>query len=489
MKQLLLVSCLAFILHISDLTAQMTNDFYQVETIQTPEGIASEVSAITFTRDGRLAACFRRGTIALMDPESRQWKIFASGLDTPLGIVEGKGPSEFYVVQRPELTRVADLDGDGVADLYQTVCDDWGVSGNYHEFAFGLVQDQDENFYVTLSLASQLQGVRQPVRGELSDSMKKIGQFSAVKYRGWVLKISPDGVATPIACGLRQPNGLGRNLEGDIFITDNQGDFVAASPLYHVTPGAFFGQPASLVWEPGFQGDPMKIPSEKLKRRRKRPAIEMPYGDLSSSAAEPLCDRTKGKFGPYAGQFMIAEFTHPRIVRAALEIVDGEYQGACFPFLDQNGLRKGNVRLAFAPDGNLYVAQTARGWVGAEGLQRVTWTGKVPMDVLKMSLKQDGFELTFTHPLDSATASDPAAYAVQHYYYHYHPTYGSPKVDATPVTISGVSVSEDKKRVHLILPDLKTERNYQVTFHGLQSETKEPLIIPFAVYTLNRLRA
>ena len=64
MKQLLLVSCLAFILHDPDLTAQMTNDFYQVETLQTPEGIASEVSAITFTRDGRLAACFRRGTTA-----------------------------------------------------------------------------------------------------------------------------------------------------------------------------------------------------------------------------------------------------------------------------------------------------------------------------------------------------------------------------------------------------------------------------------------
>ena len=40
-------------------------------------------------------------------------------------------------MQRPELTRVKDTDGDGTADEYETVFDGFGMSGNYHEFAFG----------------------------------------------------------------------------------------------------------------------------------------------------------------------------------------------------------------------------------------------------------------------------------------------------------------------------------------------------------------
>ena len=49
----------------------------------------------------------------------------------------GKNNVAVYCVQRGELTRLIDTDGDDRADRYETVCDSWGVSGNYHEFAFG----------------------------------------------------------------------------------------------------------------------------------------------------------------------------------------------------------------------------------------------------------------------------------------------------------------------------------------------------------------
>jgi len=42
------------------------------------------------------------------------------------------------VLQRPELTRLRDTDGDGVADHYETLNDDWQVTDNWHEFTFGL---------------------------------------------------------------------------------------------------------------------------------------------------------------------------------------------------------------------------------------------------------------------------------------------------------------------------------------------------------------
>ena len=43
-----------------------------------------------------------------------------------------------------------------------------------------------------------------------------------------------------------------------------------------------------------------------------------------------------------------------------MEKVEGEYQGACFPFV--GGFASGIVRLSFAPDGSLMVGMTSRGW-------------------------------------------------------------------------------------------------------------------------------
>ena len=216
------------------------------------------------------------------------------------------------------------------------------------------------------------------------------------------------------------------------------------------------------------------------------PAIQFPQNDLAGSTAQPLLDSTGGAFGPYAGQIFVAEFSHPRILRVALEKVGGVYQGACFLFLEGNGLRRGNNRLAFGPDGSLYVAQVSRLWGGTgEGLQRVVWTGRTPMDILTMSLLEDGFELAFTKPVDPATASSPSAYSLHHYYYLYHATYGSPKQEATPVLVTDVSISEDRRRVRLAVPSLVPRRVYDLRPRGIRAVDGDPLVTRVAAYTLN----
>ena len=48
-----------------------------------------------------------------------------------------------------------------------------------------------------------------------------------------------------------------------------------------------------------------------------------------------------------------------------------------------------------------------------------------------MHAKPDGFELTFTEPVDPKTAGDPESYTMQTYTYIYQSTYGSPEVDQT----------------------------------------------------------
>ena len=278
-------------------------------------------------------------------------------------------------------------------------------------------------------------------------------------------------------------------FQPDLFVVDNQGDWVGTSPLHHVTPGAFHGHPASLVWDKKFKGYPHDVPIESINAMRKPPAIQFPQNDLTGSAAQPLCDTTAGKFGPYTGQIFVAEWSHERLLRVALEKVRGEYQGACFPFVEGNQLRKGSLRLAFSPDGSLYIAQVSRMWGGSgEGLQRVVWTGKVPMDILTMSLTREGFALTFTKPVDPDTASRPSAYSLQHYHYVNSPRYGSPKIDPTPVAVTAATVSGDGRTVRLQLKELVPGRVYDLRPRGIKSRDGDRLVTRMAAYTLNRLR-
>jgi len=471
--------------------AQVGAECYAVETIPTPPGISPEASAIAFTRRGDLVVAFRLGSIWIRDRDTLHWRRFAQGLLWPLGILPGD-EGELFVTQMPELTRIADTDGDGEADAYDTICDAWGLSGNYHEFIAGPVRDRNGDFWVALGCCSSGGPIREPVRGaftEASRKTKQYGHYSPVRYRGWVLKISPSGDVTPISCGLRQPNGLGFDERGELFVVDNQGDWVGTSPLHHVSKGAFHGHPPSLVWDPTFHGDPATATPAELAPRRKMPAIQFPQNDLAGSTAQPLCDTTGGRFGPYAGQFFVAEWTYDRILRASLEEVDGVWQGACFLFVEGRGLRRGNNRLAFAPDGSLWIAQVSRLWGGrGEGLQRIRFTGRTPMDIVAMRLKRDGFEIELTKPIDALSAASTSAYSMTRYRYLYHAKYGSPKTDVEPVAVTAATVSPDGRRVRLVVDGLIADRVYDLRPRGLKSRDGEPLVTRIAAYTVNRLR-
>ncbi len=79
---------------------------------------------------------------------------FASGLDEVLGLAWRDGA--FYATHATEVTRIADTNGDGRADRFDTVSDAWGF-GHYHEFACGSKFDAAGNLYVALGLVRILQ--------------------------------------------------------------------------------------------------------------------------------------------------------------------------------------------------------------------------------------------------------------------------------------------------------------------------------------------
>jgi hypothetical protein len=485
------------------LHAASISDHYSIEKIALPKGLDPQVGALAVTPSGKLMAAFHRGEVMTFDPATQHWHPFAFGLHEPLGLLV-LSEREVLVMQRPELTRLTDTDGDGSADLYETVCDGFGLSGNYHEFAFGPARDAKGDLFIGLNVASNGDKIEKEQRGgfrhlgvtlddvlnDWKDAKAKIGRmYSAVPYRGWVLKIDgKTGAMTPWACGLRSPNSLGFDAEGRLLVCDNQGDWLGSSKLHHISEGGFAGHPASLIWRKDWSlGNPLKVPLAELDKLRTREAVFFPQGILANSPTQPLLDTTGGRFGPYANQVFVGEMNISRIMRVLPETVAGQTQGAGLPFYDKAGLTAGVNRLAFAPDGALYVGQTHLSWAGGEGIQKITWKGTVPMDVLGFSLGKDGFDVRFTKPADPATIK-PEAFSIRRYYYEYHEAYGADTDDLTKPVVTRITPGKDGASWSLTLDSLKPGYVYEFTFKGIKGADGEELINTLLCYTCNRLR-
>src|SRR5690606_6567365 len=160
----ILLACTAFSLACSDHQSDEKNAFY-IDSIATPEGLTAEVAALDALPDGRIVATFMRGEILIYNPETKEWKLFASGLQEPLGI-KAISDKEMLVMQLPELTRFKDTDNDGEADLFKTIYERFGMTGNYHEFTYGPVQDKNGNLYIALNSSSSGGGMSDELRGD-----------------------------------------------------------------------------------------------------------------------------------------------------------------------------------------------------------------------------------------------------------------------------------------------------------------------------------
>lgn len=465
---------------------------YRVETIKLPEGVAFGVSGMGFARDGSLFVTTREGEVwKLVNPQSdkRTWQRFASGLHEPLGIfVDGK-TNQIFVVQRPELTELIDTDGDGRADRFKTISAGWGLTDNYHEYAYGPVRDSHGNFYGTLNTTLSWPGWAGSDKWDMARVHDgKMGR--AARYRGWSFRITPDGTFEPWSSGLRSPAGIGINEHDELFCTDNQGDWVATSCLHVMAKGDFHGHPSSLMDHPDYSGiDLNSISIEEYGARRKPAAVNFPHGDLANSPGEPVVDDTNGGFGPFAGQMFVGDQTRSNVFRVVLDKVNGTYQGCAINFIDH--LQSGIVRSRFARDGSLWVGQTGRGWRSRGkalfGLERIVWDGKTtPFAIHSVRLTRDGFEVRFTKPANAELATKASAYAIERWRYKHHPGYGSPKLDETKVPVEAVRLSDDRQTVRLKVPLLAgTMYQFSIAVPGADGGK---LASSVAWYTLNQLR-
>src|SRR5690606_19111007 len=124
----------------------------------------------------------------------------------------------------------------------------WPISGHYHEYSFGPKLAPGDSFFVSGNVAF---GNEEWWRGE-----------SRVPWRGWMMHITDDGQMQPWATGMRSPAGLGM-IDGELFYTDNQGDWMPTGAIFHVSKGDFFGHPGGLSWT-GLPNSPVKLTTEQL---------------------------------------------------------------------------------------------------------------------------------------------------------------------------------------------------------------------------------
>lgn len=464
-------------------------DYYRIETYETPQGVNFEASGLAVLPAGKLAVSLRKGEIWIAqnptDLAKPNFKLFASGLHEVLGLAYHDGA--LYATQRSEVTKMRDTDKDGVADEYTSAASGWGVSGNYHEYAYGPVIDKEGNLFTSLNA-----GMGKGWAGAGAE------EATHPLWRGFMVRTTPEGKLEPWCAGFRSPCGIGTDSEGEIFITDQQGNWIPTTPLFHARKGAWFSHMDSMA-DTQRPESPIKIDPKqpdgitvaeamKTVRGYTPAAVWLPYVKMGQSGTGVRCDLTGGKFGPYEKQMFLGEFVLSGVNRVFLEKVGGEYQGACFPFID--GLQCAALALNFLSDGSMVIGQTNRGWNSAGnrpfGLQRLVWTKKMPLEVQKMELTQTGFRFTFTLPVDPASLGE---FTGQSYTYFFQSKYGSPEVDPKPLKLTDAKLSDDGLTLELKCTELRPGYVHEVELPKLKAKDKaaSPLWHRMAYYTLNKL--
>ena len=406
-----------------------------------------EPTGIAIAKDGTIVVSTR--TAGVWRIRDGKWSLFAENAYESLGVVieDDKG-DRIVISQKPEITRLIDTDGDGRADKFDTLCDDFGFHGNYHEYTHGPVRDQVGNYYFLLNLSHDKYNEKTSWRagGPYMGSMEG--------FRGWACRVTPEGKFEPYANGLRSPAGVGFDPEGRLWYAENQGEFVGSSKWVPLEQGKFYGHLSGLVSLPRMTPESPEIQYPLWKEKLRKGAVWLPHGKLSNSPGNPAWDTTGGKFGVHQGQVFMGDQTLSTMFRIVTEKVNGEDQGCVVPFA--RGMSSGVMRPVFLPDGSLLVGQTGRGWATTGGsldkLQQIVWDGKtIAADIQSVTAAKDGFTLRFTKPLAADVTNEALAakFKMSSWFYTNDEKYGSPQHDERVESLANTEISADRLSVTL----------------------------------------
>lgn len=479
----ILLCLLPFLLSAEDIgvmwgTAEEESKYYKIVNVPIPKGTILEAGSFDIHEDGRLIVGTRYGDVYFVDGAFKNkpqpvYKKFATGLDEIFGVNYKNG--KVYVTQSCEVTKISDTNNDGLANRFETLSDDFGY-GNYHEYAFGSKFDKDGNMFVALGLSKSY--------------------HSWERFRGWALKITPEGKTIPWSSGLRSPGGVNENEHGVMFYAESQGPWNSSCSLKVLKKGGFMGHPRSYNWykytdfpKPIEPNPKTRIISESKRVKELVPySVIFPYIKMGRSISGFTVNKTKGKFGPFENQIFIGDYSLSIIMRATTEQINGVWQGACYPF--REGLSTGILNVQFSPKGQLIAGGTNRGWpvrgIKPYALERLDWTGKMPFEVKEIKVSKEGFNIEFTKPLNSSKLNQDN-FQIQTYTHIYHGAYGGPEVDHTKPTVSGVKLSDDGKTVYLKIDGRVKGHVHDFNLESLISSEGKNLLHKKAYYTLHEI--
>lgn len=400
-------------------------------------------TGLDFFANGRLAVCTLNGDVWIVSGideklEHLSWRRYATGLYEPLGlrVVDDK----VYVLGRDQITRLHDLNNDGEADFYENFNSDAPCSGNYHGFAFDLDVDSKGNFYY--ARAGQRMHPDLPMHGAL-------------------LRVSQDGSnIEPIAAGLRAANGLCVGPDDLITVSDNQGNWMPSSRINVIRPGGFYGYMPHV-----------KAAGGSPRADYDPPLCWIPTSVDNSGGSQVWA--TDPRFGPLSGRMFHTSYGRATLMLGIVQKLDDDsYQGGVIkmPFRFDSGVMRGRVN---PKDGQLYLCGL-RGWQtdgSRDGtLVRVRHTGKPLYMPTDARVVPGGIELSFSQPLDPATAEDTGSYGVEQWNYLWSEQYGSPEFSVKApnrqgrdeVNIASAELLPDQKTVRLSIPEIAPVMQMQI---------------------------
>jgi cytochrome c551/c552 len=454
------------------------------EAIRLPLARDEMPTGLAWRPDGTLVISSLKGRVCLLrdtdgDGLEDEIKPFSDDLAAPYGVnCSGK---DIDVINKYGLLRLYDSDGDGHAEKTEVLADGWGYTADYHDWAVGLPRDAQGNYYVALPC-------QQDERSE-----------AAARWRGWALKLVP---RTPtaddprrfaverFAGGLRFPMGLALNRAGDLFATDNQGNYTPFNELNQLSPGTRYGFINKLEVKPGF-APPFKSAAIEIPHPWTRSINGICFLYTPEAVQKKL---GRPLFGPFEGQLVGCEYNNRALVRMSLERIGDTYQGAVYPLsrppAEGEETFEGPVVCAVAPDGDLYIGNLRdSAWGGGQNtgsIVRLRPEGPLPPGIAEVRAAHDGFSIHFTQPLERAAAADTAHYSVVSYRRLPTPAYGGLDADTKTARVRSVAVSDDGLSARLVLDEMRPGFVYEIRLTGLDSGG-QPMFPAEAYYTLRQV--
>ncbi len=429
--------------------------------------LSSEImpTGLSWRPDGRLVFCSLKGQVYEAmdtdgDGDEDRLRLLADGLPAPYGV--HAGPGYVDVSAKYAVLRLGDASPSG--RRVEVIASGWGYSPDYHDWAVGLPQNERGEYF--LGIPCQ-QDKRSP---------------AAARFHGDVLRLVPRPPTTDdprrfapmsISAGHRFPMGLALDRAGELFVTDNQGNYKPFNELNHVRPDTHFG---FINYLDRGKPAPPRTPS----------AIDIPHPWTRSvngicflyTPKELRAKLGRDVFGPLEGHLLGCEYDTRRLIRMTLQRVGDTFQGAAYPLSipptdPQRGFL-GPLVCAVSPRGELYVGSIRdSGWGAGNNVGEIVRVqvqpDKLPCGIAEVRATRDGFVLDFFRPIDRERAGRSDSYALQSYRREATPAYGGPDRDRRTEKVTDVSVAADARRVTLKLAEMRTGFVYELRLKNLAS--------------------